>query len=188
METTLRAALWRQFGAALDMLENTMAACPPELWTRRLWHDPPDQPLPRWLPAEFAEFWYVAYHTLFWLDLYLLGCPEEEFTPPAPFIWTENDPAVSPERPYTKEELMIYLAALRRKCRTTLGALTEEQARQRVEYPWVEGQVVSFLELLLYNMRHVVEHTAQLNLFLGQQAVPEVPGMVTRAKDDLGSP
>jgi uncharacterized damage-inducible protein DinB len=94
---------------------------------------------------------------------------------------------VSPERPYTQEELLTYLAALRRKCRTTLGALTDEQARRSVEYPWAEGQVVSFLELLLYNMRHVVEHTAQMNLFLGQQAIPNVPGMITRAKDDLRS-
>jgi len=28
---------------------------------------------------------------------------------------------------------------------------------------------MSFAELLLYNMRHVQEHAAQLNLFLGQE-------------------
>jgi uncharacterized damage-inducible protein DinB len=187
METTLRTALWPQFGAAIDMLNSAIAACPTQLWTRRLWDDPPDHPVPPWLPPEFAEFWYVAYHTLFWLDLYLSGRPEEEFTPPAPFIWTENYPAVSPERPYTKDELQAYLAALRRKCRDTLAALTDERASQTVEYPWTEGQTVSFLELLFYNMRHVVEHTAQLSLFLGQRDAPDIPNMVTRAKDELGS-
>ena len=82
---------------------------------------------------------------------------------------------MSPERPYTKEELLAYLAAMRRKCHATLSALTDEQARQPVEYPWAEGQAVSFLELQLYNMRHVQEHAAQLNLFLGQQASPPSP-------------
>ena len=33
METTLRTALWRQFGAAIDMLENALLACPSTLWT-----------------------------------------------------------------------------------------------------------------------------------------------------------
>ena len=28
VETTLRTALWRQFGAAIDMLENAVLACP----------------------------------------------------------------------------------------------------------------------------------------------------------------
>ena len=35
------------------------------------------------LPAA-AEFWYVVYHALFWLDLYLSGAVEG-FAPPAPF-------------------------------------------------------------------------------------------------------
>ena len=37
METTLRTALWRQFGAAIDMLENALVACPASLWRERLW-------------------------------------------------------------------------------------------------------------------------------------------------------
>ena len=181
METMLRTALARQFGAAIDMLENALVACPPALWKRRLWHDPPDDPRSAEFPPEFPEFWYLAYHTLFWLDLYLSGCREEEFAPPAPFVWTELDPPVSPERPYTKEELLAYLAATRRKSQTTLSALTDEQARQTVEYPWAAGRAVSFWELQLYNMRHVQEHAAQLNLFLGQQASPDVSGWVVRA-------
>ncbi|MGH2480754.1 MAG: DinB family protein, partial [Ktedonobacteraceae bacterium] len=137
---------------------------------------------------EFAEFWYIAYHTLFWLDLYLSGLKEEEFAPPAPFIWTEIDPAVSPERPYTKEELLTYLAATRRKCHTQLSALTDERARQAVEYPWAEKQAVNYLELQMYNMRHVQEHTAQLSLFLGQHAIPdEALDWVPQAKDEPGN-
>jgi hypothetical protein len=185
METLWSTALWRQFGAAIDTLEDALVACPTPLWTGRLWRDPPDHP-PSGFPPEFAEFWYLAYHTLFWLDLYLSGCREEEFTPPAPFTWVEIDPPVSLERPYTKEELHAYLTATRRKCQATLVALTDERARQVVEYPWVQGQAVSFLELQFYSMRHVQEHAAQLNLFLGQQAIPAVPDWVARAKDAPG--
>ena len=43
METTLRTALWRQFGAAIDMLENALLACPSTHWNERLWSDQ-DQP------------------------------------------------------------------------------------------------------------------------------------------------
>ncbi len=184
METSWHTALWRQFGAAIDMLENALVACPAPLWTQRLWSAPSDHSL----PPEFAEFWYITYHTLFWLDLYLSGSREEEFAPPAPFIWTELDPAVSPERPYTKEELHAYLAATRQKCDAQLFALTDERARQVVEYPWAEEQAVSFLELQLYNMRHVQEHAAQLSLFLGQHAIPDAAlDWVPRAKDEPGS-
>lgn len=184
MDTTLRTALWQQFGAAIDMLENALVACPTSLWRERLWCEPPDHPLPPWFPPEFSEFWYIAYHTLFWLDLYLSGSREEDFAPPAPFIWTELDPAASPEQPYTKEELLTYLGAMRRKCHTTLFALTEERAHQTVSYAWTGEQAASFMELYLYTMRHVQEHAAQLSLFLGQHGIlDEALDRVGRAKD-----
>ena len=119
--------------------------------------------------------------------MYLSGSPEEEFAPPAPFIWTEIDPAVSPERPYAKKELLAYLAATRQKCHAQLSTLTDERARQAVDYPWTEGQDVSYLELHLYNMRHVQEHAAQLNMFLGQNGVSEASDWASRAKADEDS-
>jgi uncharacterized damage-inducible protein DinB len=162
MDDLWKTALWQQFGATIDMLENALLACPDSLWNGRLWNN------------QGSHFWYVSYHTLFWLDFYLSGLPEEEFAPPAPFTLAELDPAgVLPERPYTKEELRAYLASLRQKCRTTIAELTDERARRAVEYPWGRGQAVSFLELQIYNLRHVHEHAAQLSLFLGQNGVPE---------------
>src|SRR5690348_2113141 len=143
METMLRTALWRQFGSAIDMLENALVNCPASLWTQPLWREPSDQPQSEDFPKEFAEFWYLSYHALFWLDLYMAGVPEENFAPPAPFTRAapELDPAgVPPEQPYTKEELLTYLASLRRKCHDTLIGLTDERANQTVEYPWMKGQ------------------------------------------------
>src|SRR5690242_21916784 len=100
METVWRTALWPQFGAAIDMLDNALVACPDSLWNERLWPDPP----PPQFPPRFAEFWYVTFHALVWLDLYLSGVPEEEFAPPAPFAQGELDSvAASPERPRSEE-------------------------------------------------------------------------------------
>ncbi|MCL4298098.1 MAG: DinB family protein [Anaerolineae bacterium] len=163
MDITWRGIIWQQFGAAVDMLENALLACPDELWSDR---------------SQQLEFWYVVYHTLFWLDLYLSGSVEG-FVPPAPFNLDELDPAgLLPEKPYTKDELQTYLDYGRQKCRATIEALTDERACQRCAFSWGE---VSFLELLLYNMRHVQEHASQLNLILGQK-FDAAPGWVTRAK------
>lgn len=159
MDEPFKTAIWRQFGSAIDMLENALRACPDELWKARISKDSS-------LPPEFSEFWYVAYHTLFWLDLYLSGSVRG-FAPPSPFTLAELDPAgVLPERIYSRAELLTYLEHGRRKCRSAIDTLTDDRARQPCRFTWGE---VSFLELLLYNMRHVQEHAAQLNLVLGQQ-------------------
>ena len=115
----------------MDMLENALNACPDELWNERMWNDPG-------FPPEFSEFWYVAYHCLFWTDLYLSGAVEG-FTPPAPFTLGELDPAgVLPDRQYTREELLAYLEHCRRKCRTTIEALTDERAQRICKFTWGE--------------------------------------------------
>src|SRR5574341_286686 len=171
MDTTLKASIWQQFGAAIDMLEDALLACPDELWGESLESDRSQRP-------EYSEFWYVVYHTLFWLDLYLTGSVDG-FAPPAPFNLDELDPAgLLPERRYSKDELRAYLDHGREKCRATIEALTDEKARQRCRFTWGE---VGFVELLLYNMRHVQEHAAQLNLILGQK-IGSAPGWVTKAK------
>src|SRR2546421_13062947 len=132
METTLRTALWRQFGAAIDMLENALLACPSSLWKERLWSVPPQSEF----PPQFAEFWYVTFHALVWLDLYLSGVPEEEFAPPAPFAQGVLDSIETlPEQSYNKEELRAYFASMRQKCHTQLLRLSHEQAHRTAGAP-----------------------------------------------------
>ena len=95
-----------------------------------------------------------------------------------------DSPEALPERPYTQQELRGYLASLHRKCHATPVALTDVQARQPVGHPWSAGQPISFLELQLYNMRHVQEHAAQLSLFLGQHPTPDADlGWVLRTEE-----
>ena len=152
--------IWQQFGAAIDTLDEVLRACPDDLWRARLWDNPSERP-------EYSQVWYRVYHTLFWLDLYLTGA-EEGFAPPAPFSLVEMQEDDLPERSYTKDELQAYLAYCRRKCQATIEALTDETAQRRCRFAWGD---VSFVELQLYNMRHVQEHAAQLSLLLGQQGV-----------------
>jgi hypothetical protein len=156
-----QAMLWRQFSAAIDMLRNALHDCPDELWEKQLWADHPEQ----WVAAGFSKFWYLGYHTLFWLDLYLTGA-EEGFAPPAPFALVEIDAGERLPRTYTREELLGYLEVCRQRCQATIGALTPEQANRVCRFAWGE---VTFAELQLYNLRHVQEHGAHLSMFLGQQ-------------------
>jgi hypothetical protein len=153
--------LWRQFGAAIDTLSDALRDCPDELWEKHLWEDQPDQ----WVAAGFSAFWYLGYHTLFWLDLYLTGA-EEGFIPPAPFDLVEMDADEVLPRTYSRAELLRYLDHCRRKCRETIGTMSSEQANRLCQFAWGE---LPFAELQLYCLRHVQEHSAQLHMFLGQQ-------------------
>jgi hypothetical protein len=163
MDVAWKTIIRQQFGAAISMLENVMSACPDEIWGDRT--------------AE-PEYWYTAYHTLFWVDLYLSGAVEG-FVPPAPFNLDELDPAgLLPERVYTKAELQKYLDHCRGKLQTILEAMTDETFGKRCRFGWGE---VSYAELLLYNMRHVQEHAGQLSHILGQKT-GSAPGWVTGVK------
>lgn len=163
MDPFWKTIIWQQFGAAIDMLENAMHACPEELWGDR---------------SKNPEFWYVTYHTLFWLDMYLSDSPDG-FTPPAPFGLEELDPAgVLPDRVYTKAELQTYLEHGRQKCRTVIANLTDEKARQQSGF---RRREMSVTEFLLYQMRHVQHHAAQLNLML-RQNIDSAPDWVSKAK------
>jgi hypothetical protein len=154
--------LWRQFGAAIDSFGNALRDCPDELWEKQLWQDLPDQ----WVAQGFSAFWYVCYHTLFWLDLYLTGA-EEGFSPSEPFDLVEMDANEALPRIYSPPELLSYLEVCRRRCQETIAAMSAEQAQRICTFAWGE---VPFAELQLYNLRHVQEHAAQLHMFLGQQA------------------
>ena len=163
MENLFKESLWKQFGASIDMLENAIILCPPEQWNTG------------------SRFWYNAYHCLFFLDYYLTMDPKL-FSPPTPFTLSEFED-VMPERVYEKQELINYLQYNREKYHALIAGLTEEMLLER----WinVSGSMnYSVLEILLYNMRHVQHHAAQLNLLL-RQSINDAPDWVSRAYLDL---
>jgi hypothetical protein len=189
-----KGMVWGQFGAAIDMLENAVSVCPEDLWSG------PAREQDGGLSGT-ETYWYVAVHALYFLDVYL-DESEEGFVPPAPFIregerasptapmgrysralvdWARLDGLRLPERPYTKEQVLDYLAHGRDKCRTTIATMSDEVAAAPCGFPWLR---LSHGELLLYNMRHVQHHAAQLNLLL-RQGVNSAPHWVGRATTPL---
>lgn len=164
----MKESIWRQFGAAIDMLENAINACPENVWG--------NQP-------GYQEFWYITYHTLFWLDFYLSDSPDN-FTPPTPFTLSEFDPeGAFPEKAYSKEEMLNYLEHGRQKCKKRIENLTDEKANQHFVTSWID---LGVLEMIFYNMRHVQHHAAQLNLLL-RQKIDSAPRWVRQAKTELNS-
>jgi hypothetical protein len=163
LDASFKEIIWRQFGAAIDMLENALTACQHELWNTP------------------SQFWYNGYHTLFYLDYYLSDDPDN-FLPPAPFTLSEFDPGgLMPDRVYSKAELLDYLQFCRRKFHAVIAGLTAETAAKR----FINKQRnYSVTEMLLYNMRHVQHHTAQLNLLLRQNKT-EPPRWVSATKLNL---
>ena len=165
MDTILKTSIWQQFGAALDTLDEAIIACPDSLWTAAMWDDEDD---PR-----YGQVWYIAYHTLIWLDLFLTGS-SKGFLPPPPFLR-----GVMPENPYTKADILTYLTHCRQTSKAAIEGLTDERAYQVCKFDWMEP---TYLELQLYSMRHIQEHAAHLSFFLGRNGITG-PDWIAKAKD-----
>jgi hypothetical protein len=164
MQNKINSYVSAQFGASIEMLENAIDLCPLKVWNQK---------------NDFSDFWYIAYHTIFWLDFYLTESPEN-FVPLLSFGMTELDPeGILPNKIFAKEELKIYVEHCRKKCKTTIESINQTTASKRYKFGSIE---LSFLELMLYNMRHVQHHTAQLNLLLRQQ-IDSAPRWVKRIND-----
>jgi uncharacterized damage-inducible protein DinB len=165
MSSTLPVLIWQQFGAAMDMLENAINACPDEQWDNA------------------SRFWYLAYHTAFWTDYYLSETPmEKDYRPPKPFTLSEFEDGQLPERVYTRAEVLHFLQHDRQRLQRQLQDTTAEELLEKRFTS--EYKNFSLFELLLYNMRHVQHHAAQLNLLLRQGGATP-PDWVSRTKKSL---
>jgi len=71
-----------------------------------------------------------------------------------------------PEPGYGKDELRGYLDHCRRKLDVVLAGMTDAWVADPCPF---EYRAMSNGELLLYNMRHVQHHAAQLNMLLRQK-------------------
>jgi hypothetical protein len=148
-ELNVPAAITSQFGAALEMLEKAVEACPEPLW---LAVDCPNR------------FWHVAYHALFFTHLYL-EAGEKAFQP-----WTKHRPnyqilGATPwpphERPtigepFSRQDVLEYLAFCREEVNARVGAI---DIAAPSGFHWLP---FNRLETHLYNLRHLQHHTGQL--------------------------
>lgn len=149
----LKAALVSQFGAALDMLESAVTRCPAALWAA----------------APTNAFWHVAYHALFYVQLYLQPTeadlvpwdkrrPNLNFLGPLP--WPPHErPAIG--EPYTKEDVLGYLALCRRELHAQTASVDFDAPSG---FDWITR--MGKLELQLYSLRHLQHHVGELSTML----------------------
>ena len=166
MGETFKDVLWKNFGAAIDMLGDSISLCPDSLWQSE------------------KKFFYLSYHTLIFLDYYLT-VPARDFKPVLPFALVPMDSLpqdavddVIPNADYTREEILDYLSTIRGKCKKLILDSSEEKLKMK----WIAKEEInlhglcpslvedySVIEILFYNLRHVQHHVAQLNLILRQK-------------------
>jgi hypothetical protein len=157
-----------QFWASLEMLKQVIQKCPADLW---LAGDPPvivpeEGPgQPARPPATPVYFWQVAYHSLFYVHLYLQ--PTE-----ADFVSWERHRAnvhflaLSPEEkaemaevvePYTRAELLEYATFLQEYLD---GAVRRLDFEAPSGFYWLP---FNKLELQFYSLRHLQGHVGELS-------------------------
>ena len=142
----LQTVLKSQYHASLVMLLEAIDLCPADLWTSDRYANP---------------FWQVAYHTLYYTDLYLQPA-EPGFTPwehhrPQHHRFAANTESARALIPYSREELADY----GRRCDTSV-----DSAVDRLDLAAPESGFPSYrmtkLEHQLVNLRHLQHHTGQL--------------------------
>jgi hypothetical protein len=153
----IKQVIQSQFLAALEMLKQAVVKCPDSIWNAA---------------QDRNKFWHVAYHALFYTHLYLQDT-EKDFKPWAShrdeyqFMgqvpWPPHNPPKIGE-PYTREEILDYLTFVQEQVRERLPALDLEAASG---FGW---QPFGKLELQIYNIRHLQQHTAELHERLGARA------------------
>jgi hypothetical protein len=135
-----------QYLATLEMLKHAIEQCPDALW-----NDPVDK----------NKFWHVAYHALFYTHLYLQPT-EQDFKP-----WVKHRKAhdlAEPAEPYSKEEVLEYLAFCQRQ---VIEQVPQLNLDAESGFDWLPFDKA---ELQIYNTRHIQQHAGELMERLGSRA------------------
>ena len=145
----VRTILTGQFEAALCMMDHCIRACPPEHWEGKIAN---------------VTFRRVAYHTLFWVDMYLSPGDEDAFVLRDLHRRGGDERDDAADNPgLGKDETLAYLSICRRKMLETLAAETAESLQGPSGFP---HRPSTRGELHVYNLRHVQHHTGQLSAYL----------------------
>jgi hypothetical protein len=156
-----KQTLVSQFEASLAMFNQCVAECPSEHWEGKIANGP---------------FRWVAYHTLFFADLYL--SPSESAFQLRDLHQRGGDERGENASPgLSKEETLAYVPLVRQKLLDMLGAETAESLAGPSGFSW---RKFSRAEIHLYNLRHVQHHTGQMGAYLrrvapalfGQRSLP----------------
>lgn len=138
------AILISQYQASLEMLKQTITKCPESIWNAA---------------SDKNKFWQVAYHALFFTHLYVADS-EEAFTP-----WIKHRDgyddfeAQQIGEPYDKDTVLEYLAFCQQEVAERVPRLNLEEG--------FDGRPYTKLELQIYSIRHIMQHTGELMERLG---------------------
>lgn len=137
-----------QYLAALKMLEQAIDKCPASLWNH---------------VDDSAMFWQVAYHALFYTNLYL-SPTEAEFTPWPNYRQGYQTMGPDSEKPYQKADLLEYVAFCRQLIEQQAPAL---DLAAPSGFDWLP---MNKFELQIYTIRHLQQHAGELMERLGSRA------------------
>jgi uncharacterized damage-inducible protein DinB len=104
----------------------------------------------------------VAYHTLFYADLYL-STSEEAFQLRAIHLRGGDERGEAASQGVSKEELLADVSVVRQKLIDIVAAETAESLAGPSGFSW---RKTSRAELHIYNLRHVQHHTGAMYAFL----------------------
>ncbi|MFX1561450.1 MAG: DinB family protein [Promethearchaeota archaeon] len=154
-------SLDRQLGASLDMLQVAIETATEEMWD----HD-----------SDYPPFWRISAHVVFFIDYYFAtfrpGVTDIHETYRHPeFLLKYADSYLDDveDTVVSKEDILKYLNHSRRNLRGHFESDLESQLWDECGFPWLK---MTKAELLLYNMRHIMEHTAMLNQILKKHGLP----------------
>ena len=158
-----KSLVGKQFEAALSTLNACITECPDDLWDK---------------PIANLAFCQAAFHTLFYVDVYLgldtESLKKQPFHQQNPSFFRDYEEMEDREQVlmYDRESLLKYMAFCRAKASEMIEAETEETLNAPCGYDWLG---ISRAELYLYNIRHIQHHTAQLILRLRLSSEVEIP-------------
>jgi hypothetical protein len=148
----LAAILISQYQASLEMLKQTITGCPESIWDAA---------------SDKNRFWQVAYHALYFTHEYLADS-YETFTPWVKHreVYDFDDSQIF--EPYDKESILEYLAFCQQH-------VAERIPRLNLEGPEGHGdRSMITLELQIYSIRHLMQHTGELMERLGARSGAEI--------------
>jgi hypothetical protein len=163
-------SLGRNLEESLRLLEAAVRDCPDELWETDLWPDEaPTAPSPHGGLHGSAP-WFLAYHALTVLD-YDLSAELTPWGPPKPF---DDNTWSFPNRVFSRDEVLGYVAYCRERARSTVDSLTEDAAARLV--PDAHRYAGTPYAVLVGSLPlHVIEHASQLRQFLTASGVKVRP-------------
>jgi len=142
-----RQIVTSQYEAALCMLRQCVECCPSGHWES---------------PIAKGTFRWVAYHTLFFTDLYLTTSNEAfQLRELHARGGDEREPAMC--EGLSQAETLEYLAICRQKALAALDGETSESLAGPSGFSWYP---VTRGEMHLINVRHIQHHAGQLSAFL----------------------